>query len=249
MLAQEYETMRSVEDDYWWYRVLREITYREISKASGGRYSARILDAGCGTGGTLEFIRKRSPQARLAGFDISPLALNHSRARGLTNIFQGSVEAIALADESQEVVVSLDVLYHEGIDQEQAMQEFHRVLVPGGRLLMNLPAFGCLRGQHDVAVQSARRYTPREVRELHERNGFPVERTFCWNAWLFLPVLLWRKISRKLVKDVAEAKSDLLLPPVALNNLLILLGGWEAAACRAVRSPMGTSVFSVGVKK
>jgi len=115
---------------------------------------------------------------------------------------------------------------------------------------MNLPAFECLRGQHDIAVKNARRYTPREVRELHERHGFAVERIFCWNAWLFLPILLWRKFSNATAPVRAQdAKSDLVSPPDWLNNLLATLGGRDAAVCRTVQSPIGTSVFSVGVKK
>ena len=250
MLSHEYDTMRSVEDDYWWYRILRNMTCREVTDLAKANPGLQILDAGCGTGGTMEAMRRQLPDARLAGFDVSVLALEHTRARGFGDAFEASVDCIALADGSQDAVVSLDVLYHEGVDQDKAMKEFHRVLRPEGRLIMNLPAFECLRGQHDIAVKNVRRYTPGEVRELHERNGFTMERLFCWNAWLFLPILLWRKISKTTAKaSTGEAKSDLILPPAALNKALEVLGGWEASLCRAIKSPVGTSVFSVGRRK
>jgi SAM-dependent methyltransferase len=247
MLAQEYNRMRAVEDDYWWYRIIRNMACREVAKVTQGLSGACILDAGCGTGGTLSHLRQLKGAPELSGFDISPIALDHTRSRGFAGVYQASVDNIPLVDCSQDVILSLDVLYHQGLNQERAMQEFSRVLRPGGRLVMNLPAFECLRGQHDVAVSNARRYTPRDVRELHERNGFAVERLFCWNAWLFLPLLVWRKINRATTL-AAEAKSDLVPPPVTVNNVLAAIGQMEAALCRAFRCPVGTSVFSVGRK-
>jgi SAM-dependent methyltransferase len=197
----------------------------------------------------MESIQRDFPGARLSGFDVSPVAVGHTRTRGFGNAIEANVHLIPCTDLSHDAVVSLDLLYHEGVDQEQAMREFWRVLVPGGRLIMNLPAFECLRGQHDVAVKNARRYSPRQVRELHQRHGFTVERLFCWNAWLFLPVLLWRKMSRKIAgASNDKAKSDLSPLNPALNRLLSFAGEAEAALCRAVRSPLGTSVFSVAIK-
>jgi len=250
MLSHEYDTMRSVEDDYWWYRILRSMTCREVTDLAKANPGLQILDAGCGTGGTMEALRMKNVGWELEGFDYSELALAHARRRGFANVLRGSVNSVPVAAQSQDIVISLDVLCCDGVDQKQAMKEFHRVLRPEGRLIMNLPAFECLRGQHDFAVNSVRRYTPGEVRELHERNGFTMERLFCWNAWLFLPILLWRKISKTTAKaSTGEAKSDLILPPAALNKALEVLGGWEAALCRAIKSPVGTSVFSVGRRK
>lgn len=246
MLAHEYKTMRSLEDSYWWYCVLRKMTCLELVKYAGKRQALQILDAGCGTGGTLEVMRKEFPLAKLTGFDVSKLALKHVHEREFRNVFNGSVDRIPLADSSQNLIVSLDVLYHEEVNQERAMQQFFRVLAPTGRLIMNLPAFECLRGQHDFAVKNVRRYTPCDVRALHERNGFVIETIFCWNAWLFIPLLFWRKLSAKLAGPSPDfAKSDLVHPPTALNYLLSLVGSWEAAICRRFRSPLGTSVFSV----
>jgi SAM-dependent methyltransferase len=250
VLAQEYNTMRTVEDDYWWYSVLRGLVRYEVGRTAGDMQHPRILDAGCGTGGMLASLRSAFGGAELAAFDLSPLAVQHTRARGFRNVFKASVDHIPLGTASQDAVVSLDVLYHEGADQERAMQEFHRLLVPEGRLIMNLPAFECLRGRHDVAVKNVRRYTPRDVRELHQRHGFTIERLFCWNAWLFLPILLWRQLSRNTRgAPTPEAKSDLKQLTPVLNGLLGVLGGLEATLCRAARSPLGTSVFSVAVKK
>lgn len=246
MLAHEYDIMRSAEDGHWWYRLLRQLAIDEVVAAVAGHPDPRIVDAGCGTGGTLDAMRRRFPAARLAAFDVSPHAVRHAHARGFTGVLEASVDAMPFHDSSQDVAVSLDVLYHEDVDQARAMQEFHRILVPGGRLIMNLPAFECLRGQHDVAVRTARRYTPSQVRDLHERSGFSVERIFCWNAWLFLPILLWRRLGSVVARMSSRAaRSDLAPPPAAVNASLWALGSLEAKLCRSLHAPVGTSVFSV----
>jgi len=246
MLNHEYETMRSVEDRYWWYRVLRRMTVAEVARAVSGMADAGVLDAGCGTGGTLAELRNHNAKWRLSGFDFSDLALLHAGKRGFAQVIQGSVDSIPFADDSQDVIVSLDVLCCGGVDDDKSMDEFRRVLRKGGVLVMNLPAFECLRGQHDRAVNSVRRYNCSSVRSLHLRHGFAVERVFCWNAWLFPPVWVWRQVSKRLPSAHSDAaKSDLVMPPRWLNRMVGAAATVDAYLCRALGSPLGTSVFSV----
>lgn len=250
MLDQEYQTMRSVEDGYWWYKVLREMTANEVVRATVSNPIAHLLDAGCGTGGTLAVLRERKDSWKLNGFDVSPLALEHTRERGFHDVFQASVDEIPLPDASLDVIVSLDVLCSEGVNQERSMKEFCRVLRRDGKLIMNLPAYRCLRGQHDVAVYSARRYTPQGVKNLHQRHEFVVNHVFCWNAWLFLPILFWRQISKRhKLTSLIEAKSDLVPPPVWVNAFLTRVGTWEFRVCKAIKCPIGTSVFSIAQRR
>lgn len=251
MLDHEYDTMRNVEDAYWWYRVLRQKTASEMKRQLAGKGDARILDAGCGTGGMMQVLREANPQWRVEGFDFSPLAVEHTRKRGFPDAAVGSVDALnGYADSCFDAVASLDVLCHKGLDQERAMDEFRRVLKPGGVLILNLPAFEFLKGRHDVAVGSERRYTPGDVRGLHDRHGLEIEIVHCWNLWLFFPILIWRQASRLFVNEsnAQAAKSDLAPLPGPLNALLGGLGAMDASLCRAVRMPLGTSVFSVARK-
>lgn len=247
MQDSQYDIMRQVEDTYWWYLALRKHVVSALKNALLSRDSAVILDAGCGTGGMLQHLREAHPGWDLHGLDFSALALEHTKKRGFNHLIQGSVDAIPSPDASFDAIVSLDVLYHQAVDEARALSEFSRILKPGGRLILNLPAFDCLAGSHDVAVQGARRYTRPQVQHLLETHGFVIEQVHYWNAWLFLPILCWRIISR-FFSSGDKPGSDLAhLPPMA-NRALALLTKMDITLCRLLHLPFGTSVFAVARK-
>ena len=247
MREPEYETMRRVEDTHWWYRVLRRLVVKALERRLAG--GGRVLDAGCGTGGMLDVLRS-SPAAReLAGFDWSASGVELTRARGFSQVVQGDVGAIPEHDESCDAAVCLDVLCHAAVDEARAMRELHRVLRPGGWLVLNLPAWEWLAGEHDAAVGSVRRYSPSRVRALFAGGGWEVETLHGWNATLLPMVWAVRRWSRRrLASGSGAATSDLRPVPAPVNGLLRVVAGADAACCRALRFPVGTSLFAVARK-
>lgn len=224
-----------MEDHHWWYAVLRTLVEERLPSRG------HLLDAGCGTGGMLEFLRHKFC---VAGIDISEQAVSHCHQRGLHTVQTGSVDALPFADESFDVVLSLDVLYHAAVDEQRALAEMHRVLRADGLLLLNLPAFAVLHGSHDVAVDGARRYTSGEMRSRLKQSRFATETIHYWNAWLFFPLLLWRQVSRL----HASRDSDLHLTPSWMNTMLAKMGRIDAGLCQALHIPFGSSVFAVARK-
>lgn len=247
MNDREYALMREVEDSHWWYAVLHESVIAELKTRLNGHDDVRILDAGCGTGGMMNCLRQQGAAWRLTGLDISPSAIEHTRQRGFSDLTQGSVDALPFANASFDAVLSLDVLYFDGVDEMRAAAEFRRVLKPEGTLVLNLPAFNVLRGQHDVAVRGVRRYTPRRIRRMLAGTAFEILRSHCWNLWLFLPILCWRRLRKP--RDAGAASSDLSLLPALLNKALTFLGRLDMSLCRAVHAPLGTSVLVVARKQ
>jgi SAM-dependent methyltransferase len=250
MNEDEYDLMRRVEDSYWWYAVLHESVAAEVRGHLAGKAAGCILDAGCGTGGMMHALRDAGPGWEISGVDVSLQAVEHTRRRGFTDVVQASIDALPYADASFDVVVSLDVLYFEGVDETKAMAEFYRVLKPGGMLILNLPAFEVLRGEHDRAVSGVRRYTPIQVHELLKMSNLEAVRVHCWNAWLFIPILGWRLLSQiRRPNGRTRAKSDLCMLPPILNKALTALARVDMALCRIVRSPLGTSVRAVATRR
>jgi hypothetical protein len=82
MEAHEYDTMASFEINYWWYRGLHNVIV-DILRQFGVPDGARILDAGCGTGGNLLSLNHHLPASCTYGFDFSPHAARFWSERGL----------------------------------------------------------------------------------------------------------------------------------------------------------------------
>jgi SAM-dependent methyltransferase len=249
VLPHEYDTMRRLEGTYWWYQVLRTEVASDLSCRFGAGKPCRLLDAGCGTGGMLNALRKACPEAEMTGLDVSAIAVECCRESGFTDVINGSVEQMPFPDATFDLVLSLDVLYHQDVAEERSVFEMARVMKPGGYVILNLPAFDVLRGRHDVAVHGARRYTIKRVRKLLEPVGLEAETIFYWNAWLFLPVLVWRLLTRiGRPQEEIGTKGDLSQVPPQINALLTNLGRLDFAACRRLRPPFGTSVYTVARK-
>jgi SAM-dependent methyltransferase len=249
VLPHEYDTMRRLEGTYWWYQVLRTEVASDLSGRFGAGKRCRLLDAGCGTGGMLNVLREACPEAEMTGLDVSALAVKYCRERGFTDVTQGSVDGMPFSDATFDVALSLDVLYHKDVSEERAVSEIARVVKAGGCVILNLPAFDVLRGSHDVAVHGARRYTIERMRKLLETGGLKAETIFYWNAWLFVPLLAWRLLTRfgKPSEEIGT-KGDLSQVPSQLNALLTTLGRLDFAACRRLHPPFGTSVYTVARK-
>jgi len=236
---REHDLLRQVEDRHWWHRVLRRQVLRALCGLPSG---SRVLDAGCGTGGMLCHLAHFDAQ----GVDLSPHAVKLCHERGLRAVSHASVHDLPFPDGVFDAVLSLDVLYHAAVDESLALEEMRRVLKPGGLLLLNLPAFDCLRGAHDQAVCGVRRDKPCHVRPLLESHSLHIEMIHPWNAWLFLPLLLWRHWSRVMpAKNQPGSSSDLRMNLGRLNDLLFRAGAIDAWFCRQFALPFGTSIFAV----
>ena len=94
----------------------------------------------------------------------------------------GSVLALPFADASFEVVSAFDVVEH--CEPERvALEELCRVLQPGGRLLLSVPAYQWAWSDHDVRAGHYRRYTRQRLVDVVENARLRVERsTYAFGA-------------------------------------------------------------------
>jgi SAM-dependent methyltransferase len=247
MEPSEYDTMAQLEDSYWWYLGVRRMVLRAVQLGLGKKPRLKILDAGCGTGGGMASLARRFPGSLIVGTDVAPAAIRYSMLRHAGPVLPGSVNSLPFRDASFDVVLFIDLLYIRGVNDSAAVREACRVLRPGGLLVVNVPAFEWLRGRHDVAVHTRRRYRRLELQELLTAHGFAVNQLMYWNA-LFLPLVfvVRRLLSRE--RKAAVARSDLISLPRSLNWLLTRLLLLDTWICGTVKVPFGTSVFSVASK-
>jgi SAM-dependent methyltransferase len=250
MDAEEYQKMAAVEDAMWWYGGLRANLAVLAGLGRSQRDRARpaqgeaLLDAGCGTGGTLRHLRAVAPELTLVGMDFDRRACVLARAKSGCPIAAGSIDALPFPSHAFDVILSADVLSHRGVDQDAALAELHRCLKPAGRLVLNLPAYGWLKSSHDARVHNDRRYTASGVTGLLGRHGFTEIRATYWNMLLF-PLMVLR---RKLLKP-ARGTSDVTLYPAPVELLFRALVRLETMAVSAgLALPFGGSVLVRAVK-
>jgi ubiquinone/menaquinone biosynthesis C-methylase UbiE len=121
-----------------WHRAVVEVLQAEIE-------SADILDVGCGTG-TLLTDLARSGATSLAGVDLAPNILDVAReklslAGAKADLRSADAEEpLPWASESFDVATLTGVLHHF-YRPHDALGEIHRVIRPGGRLLIVDPSF------------------------------------------------------------------------------------------------------------
>jgi SAM-dependent methyltransferase len=246
MDPSEYRTIYAVEDRHWWYVGMRRITLALLDEVYDGRDDLRILDAGSGAGAAMRYL---SRFGQVTGCDISPLALGFCRERGLERLGQASVTALPFAAARFDLVTSFDVLYHRAVgDYRAALREFHRVLRPGGRALLRLPAYDWLRGRHDVVIHTERRFTAKELGLSLCEMGFAIERLTYANTLLF-PIALGKRLVEPLLPPGDPGRSDVAPNPPRLDDALSAVLGAEAAWLRRRDLPFGLTVVALAKKE
>lgn len=238
MNPAEYDRMFDHEDHYWWYVSRRELVV-EMVRGLKLPPGARILDVGCGTGATAAAL---GALGQVAGADFSPLALERCRRRGLHDLVQAAAERLPLCPRSVDVIVATDILEHLD-DDLAALEEFHRLLKPGGYAVISVPAYQMLWGEHDLALMHRRRYVASQVRRRAELAGFRVERLSYALAFL-LPLALIRLLKKK--PPAGKAPEAQLWPvPAWVNGALVRFQRLETAILKRVPLPCGLSVLAV----
>ncbi len=232
MEAAEYALMDAAEGRMWWYRALHARLVALLEGTDGP-----ILDAGCGTGGLLALLAG----AERHGLEFSALAAPLAAAKSGARIVRGSVNAMPYAEGSFAAVVSADVLCHAAVEPGVALAEVWRVLRPGGRVVLNLPAYQWLLSAHDRRVHNARRFTAAGARGVLGAAGFVAVRTRYWNSLLF-PLML---LQRKVLANHGEAASDV----TAFSPWLdATLHGITALERHLPALPFGGSLLVTGIR-
>ena len=175
--------MFRVEQTHWWYKALHRLIFETLQSEMPDWREKEILDAGCGTG---LILKQLGNPAKSVGVDLAPEAISLCRQRGLDNVWQADICALPFVDRSFDIVICSSVLYHQWVkDVARAVREMHRVLRPGGLLLLNVPALRFLHSAHDEAVMTAHRFKKKELRLLLLENGFAIRLLTYWTTLLF----------------------------------------------------------------
>jgi SAM-dependent methyltransferase len=241
MMGHTYPILFRVEQSHWWHigrrRILAGFVEDICSRVTDRR--PRILDVGCGTGANLLMLSKYGDAE---GVDVSEDALAFCRERGLDKVKLGAGEELPYEDGTFDLVTAFDVVEHMD-DDLAGLREMRRVLRPGGRVLLFVPAFMFLWGLQDDVSNHRRRYRMSQLRHVMEEAGFEIERTTYANITFFLPILLMRKLMRF---TGIKAESENNINVSALNRILGRILGAESLILKFMNLPFGVSGLCVG---
>jgi 2-polyprenyl-3-methyl-5-hydroxy-6-metoxy-1,4-benzoquinol methylase len=213
-------------DDY--ARAKYDITLRWLGPA--GSPPRRLLNIGCGAGLFNEMAADAGFVVEACEPDPAAHAFAAENASGAVTVHLGGVFDAPLTA-GADVIVMHDVLEH--IEDEAATVEaLRRLVAPGGRLVISVPAMSSLFGLHDELLGHHRRYNKRSLRSAIE-GSFRVERIRYFGMSL-IPVTMWfsRWRRKPYPTDAATGPS--------------LLGRAFAAVCAVearVPLPLGTSLI------
>ena len=234
--------MLELDDRHWWYRGRRRIIRAELDRLPLPA-DASVLDAGCGSGRTLEEL---SPYGDVYGIELDPGAADVARARGRGEVQIGRLEELPWEDGRFDLITCLDVIEHTP-DDRVTLRELRRVSRPGGFLLVTVPAYQGLWSTHDVANHHYRRYSRSRLRAAARDAGWGVVRMTSFNGLLLAPAAAVRLAERRRLREPdSDYKPELTLGPDWLNSLLEQPLRIEARWLASGRTmPAGLSLLAV----
>ena len=204
--------------------------------------AARLLDVGSADGPSVGWLT--APHK--VSLDLDPRGLRPPAG------VCGSVLALPFADASFEVISAFDVIEHCD-PEDDALRELHRVLEPGGRLLVSVPAYQWAWSDHDVANGHHRRYTRGRAVTALEDVGFEVRRATYGFAGVF-PMFVGERMVRaarhRFARRTHRPVDVVDVPPVGdtLEKVLLGLCRWDERVLARRDLPFGSSVFLAAVK-
>lgn len=236
----------SAEDSHFWFRGLRRFARILLKDALPTTRPLRIVDCGAGTGRNLDWLRE---YGWAMGVELSPAGIAIGKRHG-RRLVRGDVAALPCPDAAFDLATSFDVIYSlDDSTEQKALTEMHRVLKPGGIVLINAAALDILKGSHSVLANERRRYTYARLGGKLRAAGFDVIRMSYTNMTT-LPITLSVRLAQRLLgrRDQAN-ETELTVPPSLVNALLAGALRLEAVMLRTAALPAGSSVMCVARRR
>lgn len=220
--------------DYWWYTARSGLL--EVSLGGFVEPGGLALDVGSADGPSASWFAARAEHT--VSLDVDTRGLGDGGVCG-------SAMDLPFGDDSFDAVAAFDVVEHcepEG----RILGEIRRVLRPGGRFVMSVPAYQWAWSDFDVANDHKRRYTRRRAVAAVEASGFVVDRATYAFMGTFPFFAAERIVRRALRPTTGEATEVVAIPelPRLLSSAFLALCRLDRAALASGRNlPFGSSVF------
>ena len=215
MRAQGYEVTRQHQASHWWYRARRDLCLRQVRRAASALgYPQRrlaLLDYGCAGGFDLPFLAELGTAE---GADISDALGDGPRGPHPVHVVPRDLASLR---GRFDVVTCLDVLEHLE-DDVDGLRTLRSLLVPGGQVVLTVPAYPWLWSGEDEISAHHRRYTRGALLATCRQAGLEVLYASYFNISLLpaMAAVIW---ARRLLRRDWRTASNLTADPAWLRGL------------------------------
>jgi SAM-dependent methyltransferase len=204
----------------------------------------QVLEIGSGIGNISEYLLSTQQHVTLSDLNQAychTLKLKFKHRPNLKAVIQMDVEAPQFETTYAEYlgqfacIIATNVVEHLKNDR-QALQNLYRLLAPGGRLIILVPAYNGLFNRFDRELKHYRRYTRYTLSKLFRKSGLVVEKSSYFNlagipGWFIFGSLF----KHKLIAPGLMSTYDKLVPVFKKLD-------------QAASGSAGLSVYAVGRK-
>ena len=238
MEREVYEAMAEHDERHWWYRARRQVVAELIRRKVPLPKVAKPLEIGCGTGHNLPMLGEFG---QVEALEVDPIARGMAEKRLGRTVLSSPLPALeGVPDDTYDMVAALDVVEHIP-DDKAALEGISRVLKPGGKLLMTVPAHQWMWSAHDVVNHHQRRYSKRGFKRLVDQSPLQLESIGYLNSLLF-PLAMAQRLASKLT---GKEDANLAPPAEPINQVLERVFALERRVIGRIPLPPGLSLFAV----
>lgn len=232
-----YEVIRRVEDRHFWFLARRKLLGKFIGTYLTPAKGESFLEIGCGTGVMLKLLDELGYETY--GLDVNAKALKYAGQKSRAKLIQSSIFSYKTSRRF-DAVGAFDVAEHLSEDREFFKICF-KLLNPGGKLFLTVPAGNWLWDEIDDYSGHKRRYEPPDLINKIREAGFTIK---FWNYWNVLPLpfylldrlLITRKAKRNIIAEYLK------IPSPTVNKMMESLLNLEGKLLFRMRYPVGASI-------
>jgi len=207
-----------------------------------------VLDLGCGTCDMTLFLFKQKVDVTSIDFSIEMLEVGKKilRRNGypINKVYRQGLESFSKNYPSHfDQVLCLDVIEHIKNDIA-AIKCIYKLIKPGGKLLLTVPALSYLYGPKDKNVGHYRRYNRQELYAKISNAGFKITKVRYWNLLGVLPTFIAVKLLQKRVSENFRYSES--IPKIALQRILRT---WFSLVENKIEPLIGLTLFVVAKKE
>jgi len=206
--------------------------------------SSVVLEIGSSSGYLLRDIKKGFPEIFLIGSDCIPESLEKiAKYHPDIPLIQFDLVNCPLPDNSVDVIIALNVLEHIE-DDITALQQIHRILKPGGNVIIEVPANPELYDFYDKQLKHFRRYSLSELSDKAEKAGFTLGPAshlgfYVYPVFWFIKQYSKKKLIQTDMEAQASVKHLIHFGGPIMNKILYFMMGIELHLGKVIQYPWG----------